>query len=44
MAAFLKEYWLWILVPFLIVVGGIGLLWFVGAGASDAGDFIYNVM
>ena len=40
--AFLKEFWLWILVPFLLVVGG--LLIFVFLMEDDSvSPFQYNV-
>ncbi len=43
MIEFLKENWLWILLPFLIVLGG--LLFFVMTGEADdsVAPFQYNV-
>ena len=42
MADFFKEYWLWIVLPFALVLGGLAVLYFM---ANDGGtnDFIYNV-
>lgn len=42
MKNFLKEYWLWILIPFLLVVGGLAVLTFaLGDGDGGGGDFVY---
>lgn len=38
---FLAENWIWILLPFLIVVGGIAAVVLFG-GSQDDGAFIYN--
>lgn len=42
MKAFLKEYWLWIVIPFALVVGGLALAWLM---MSDDGatPFVYNI-
>ena len=42
MKEFLQEFWLWIAVPFLLVVLGLAALWFL---SSDGGPtpFTYNV-
>ncbi len=37
-----KEYWLWVLIPFVIVVGGIAVLYWMADGATGS-DLIYNV-
>ncbi len=42
MKAFLKEFWLWILIPFVLVIGGLILLYFL-AGDEGASPFQYNV-
>jgi len=42
MGDFIKEYWLWILIPFVIVLGGIAILLYL-AGAGGNSDFVYNV-
>jgi hypothetical protein len=42
MKAFLKEYWLWIVVPFALVVGGLLLVYFVMSG-EEASPFVYNI-
>lgn len=39
---FIKEYWAWIVVPFVLVIVGLLLLaWIVGGDQS--GPFVYNV-
>ena len=42
MKAFLKEYWLWILIPFVLVAGAIAvaLLMMSNDGSSP---FVYNI-
>jgi hypothetical protein len=40
---FFKEFWLWILIPVLIVAGGILLLIFWGQGSESSNPFTYNV-
>ena len=43
---FLAENWLWIVVPFLLVVGGLSaLMMMTGSGGEedDGGAFVYNV-
>ena len=42
MKAFLSEYWLWILVPFVLVIGGL-LLLYVLSGGDSVSPFQYNV-
>ena len=39
---FFKEYWLWILIPFLLVIAAVGVLFFLG-GSGEESDFVYNV-
>jgi hypothetical protein len=43
MKNFLREFWLWILIPVLIVAGGILLLLFWGQGSESSSPFTYNV-
>ena len=43
MSEFIKEYWLWILLPFVLVVGGIGVLILLSGSSGDFSDFTYNV-
>jgi len=43
MKAFLKEYWLWILIPFVVVLGGLALLYFWAGGDQGSSPFQYNV-
>ncbi len=38
---FLAENWIWLLLPFVIVVGGILAVMFLG-GSQDDGAFVYN--
>jgi hypothetical protein len=42
MKAFLKEYWLWIVVPFVLVLGGLVLAFFL-LGDDGASPFVYNI-
>ena len=42
MKAFLKEYWLWIVVPFALVLGGLALAWFLMSD-EGASPFVYNI-
>jgi len=42
MSEFIKEYWLWILVPFVVVIGGIVALYMMSDGDSVS-PFQYNV-
>jgi hypothetical protein len=42
MKAFLKEYWLWIAIPFVLVVGGLALLWLM-MGDGGSSPFSYSI-
>lgn len=42
MKAFLKEYWLWILIPFVLVLGAIGVAVFMMSGDGSS-PFVYNI-
>ena len=42
MKDFFKEFWLWILVPFVLVLGGLAVLMMM-VGEGSVGDFVYNV-
>ena len=42
MKAFLKESWLWILIPFVLVIGGLFALYLL-TGGEEASPFQYNV-
>ena len=42
MRAFLREYWLWIAVPVVLVIAGILILIFWGKG-SEPGPMVYPV-
>lgn len=41
MKTFLRDYWLWILLPFILVIGGILVLYALGGGDGASG-FVYN--
>ena len=43
MKDFFREYWLWIVIPFLIVIGGILMLFLMSDGNSVS-QFQYNVL
>ncbi len=43
MKNFLREFWLWILIPVLIVAGGILLLIVWGNGSESSSPFVYNL-
>ncbi|MEQ1895602.1 MAG: hypothetical protein ABL998_23940 [Planctomycetota bacterium] len=44
MKSFLREYWLWILVPFMVVAMGLAVFFFFVANDSGGSSpFIYNV-
>ena len=43
MKEFLQEYWPWILVPFVVVIGGLAAAMFLLGGGEGNGDFVYNV-
>jgi len=40
---FLKENWLWIVLPFVLVVGGILLFALAGGGDDGVSEFIYSI-
>ena len=42
MSEFIKEYWLWILIPFLLVTLAVTGIW-VMSGGENFSDFTYNV-
>ena len=41
MKRFLAEFWLWILIPGVIVAAG--LLWLAMSGDQEASPFVYNI-
>jgi len=43
MKSFLREFWPWIVVPFVLVIAGLALLWFVSANGDGPSPFVYNV-
>ena len=43
MKSFLREYWLWILVPFMVVAMGLAVFLFLASDSSGSSPFIYNV-
>jgi hypothetical protein len=42
MKEFLKEYWLWIVIPFVLVLGGLALLVWLWGG-QEASPFTYQI-
>jgi hypothetical protein len=42
MKEFLQEFWLWIAVPFLLVIGALVVLYFMSTGDGPT-PFVYNV-
>ena len=43
MLRFLRENWLWIVLPFVVVLAGMALLLFMSNGEDSAAPFQYNV-
>ena len=43
MKAFLKEYWLWIVVPFALVIGGLAIACWFMMSDEGASPFVYNI-
>jgi hypothetical protein len=43
MKNFLKEYWAWIVVPFVLVIGGLLVLFWVLGSGDGQNPFVYNV-
>lgn len=43
MMNFLKEYWLWILVPMLLILAALAVLLLMAGGDDSASPFQYNV-
>lgn len=43
MGKFLKENWLWILAPIVLVLGGLVVLMMSTGGGNDDQPFIYNI-
>ncbi|MEX1024957.1 MAG: hypothetical protein WD226_07755 [Planctomycetota bacterium] len=42
MKQFFQEFWLWILVPFVVVLGGLGVLMLM-VGEGSLNDFVYSI-
>ena len=42
MKDFLAEFWLWIVIPFVLVIGGLVVLYLMSGGDSSS-PFVYNV-
>ena len=42
MLAFLRENWLWMLLPFALVLLGVGILFYLAAG-GESSPFTYDV-
>lgn len=44
MGKFFREYWAWIVVPFVLVLGAVALLLLTGGGSGDGSSpFVYPV-
>jgi hypothetical protein len=43
MKDFLAEFWLWIVIPFALVLGGLAFLYFWSGGGEGSSPFTYNV-
>jgi hypothetical protein len=43
MKEFFREYWVWIVVPFALVIGGLLLAYFFVLGDEGASPFVYNI-
>jgi hypothetical protein len=43
MKDFFKEFWLWILIPFVLVIGGLLALYLMAGGSDASSPFVYNV-
>lgn len=43
MKSFLREYWLWIVVPFALVAAGLAVFFFFASQETGSSPFIYNV-
>ena len=43
MKDFLAEYWLWMAVPFLLVVGGLVFLYFWADAGDSTSPFVYDI-
>ncbi len=43
MKDFFKAYWLWIVIPFALVVGGLFLAYFFLMNDEGASPFVYNL-
>lgn len=41
--SFLAEYWLWIVIPFVLVFLGLVAIYFLAGGGDGASPFQYNV-
>ena len=42
MMDFIKEFWLWMLIPFVLVLAGLGIL-FLATSGGDGSPFTYDV-
>ncbi len=43
MMQFLRENWLWFVLPFVVVLAGIAILLWMSTGEESAAQFQYNV-
>ena len=43
MKNFLREFWLWIVIPFALVIAGLLALWWIAGSGDGASPFQYNI-
>ena len=43
MKDFFADYWLWIAIPFALVVAGLAFLYFWADGSGGASPFVYDI-
>jgi len=43
MKEFFAEFWLWIVIPFALVLGALAFLYFWSGGGDSGSPFTYNV-
>jgi len=43
MKDFLADYWLWMAIPFVLVVAALAFLYFWADGGDAASPFVYNI-
>jgi hypothetical protein len=43
MAEFIKEYWVWIAAPIVLVLAGVAVVILIGGGDEEEAPFVYTV-